>query len=93
MQNGYLITNNELYELLILGKIFQQDILGDKKSHSIMYTDWDDPKNNVYHLTEEFTVVRSRRTNTYCQDIILFVNDIHLIIIECKSPRIKDPIE
>lgn len=63
------------------------------KSHTIQYIDWENPANNYYHVSEEFSVLRTGRKDTYRPDIVLFVNGIPLAVIECKSPTIKEPIK
>ncbi|MFK8058388.1 MAG: type I restriction endonuclease subunit R, partial [Saprospiraceae bacterium] len=89
IQDGFMIANSALYDLLTLGKAFEQSIDGDKKSHSIFYIDWEEPANNVFHVTEEFSVLRSGRTEHYRPDVVLHVNGIPTAIIECKSPALK----
>ncbi len=86
LQDGYNAANKFFYELITLGKSLEQNVLGDKKSFSFKYIDWEHPENNVYHVTEEFSVLRTERTDMYRPDIVLFVNGIPIVIIECKSP-------
>ena len=89
MENGYLSGNEAVYNMLTLGKAFEQSIDGDKKSYTMQYIDWEHPKNNLYHVTEEYTVTRTGSADTYRPDIVLFVNGIPLVVIECKRPDIK----
>lgn len=93
IQDGFMAVNKFYYELITLGKSFEQTVLGDKKSFSFKYIDWNNPENNVFHVTEEFSVLRHERNDHYRPDIILFVNGIPMVIVECKSPKIKDPID
>jgi type I restriction enzyme R subunit len=93
VQDGFTAANKFFYELITLGKSFEQNVLGDKKSFSFKYIDWDHPENNVYHVTEEFEMLRSGRTDTYRPDIVLFVNGIPMIVIECKNPTLKCPVD
>lgn len=93
LQDGFLAANLAFYDLVTLGKSLEQTVLGDKKSFSFKYIDWDNPENNVYHVSEEFTVLRSERTDTYRPDIVLFINGIPMLVIECKSPKIKYPLD
>ncbi|MGL4292386.1 MAG: type I restriction endonuclease subunit R, partial [Bacteroidales bacterium] len=78
--------------LLTAGKTLEQSIDGDKKSFTLQYIDWQNPANNVFHVTEEFTVTRGGMSDTYRPDIVLFVNGIPLCVIECKRPDIKDSL-
>ena len=90
--DGLVRTNEEIYDLLCLGKSLQQSVDGDIKSFSMRYIDWDHPENNVFHVTEEFAVERTGSHQTRRPDIVLFVNGIPFCVIECKSPHIKEPL-
>ncbi len=92
VQDGFIAANKAFYELLTLGKSFEQSVLGDKKSFSFHYIDWKHPENNCYHVSEEFSVLRSASNDHYRPDIVLFINGIPVVVIECKSPKIKEPI-
>lgn len=89
MEGGYLSGNEAIYNMLTLGKAFEQSIDGDKKNYTMQYIDWNEPQNNVYHVTEEFAVTRTGIADTYRPDIVLFVNGIPLVVIECKRPDVK----
>src|SRR5690554_2860625 len=93
VQDGFLAANKAYYELITLGRSFDQTVLGDKKSFSFQYVDWKNPENNAYHITEEYNVLRADRVDHYRPDIVLFINGIPMVIIECKSPKIKEPVE
>lgn len=93
IQEGYINANQHFYDLITLGRSFEQRVGGDKKSFSFRYIDWEQPENNVFHVTEEFSVLRDGRNDHYRPDIVLFVNGIPFVIIECKSPKVKDPID
>jgi type I restriction enzyme, R subunit len=79
-------TNARLYELLTLGTSLPQAIDGDRKSFSLHYIDWQHPERNSYHVTDEYTVERQGSHSTRRPDIVLFVNGIPLVVIECKRP-------
>ena len=83
---GLIRTNEKVYELLTLGTSLTQTIRGDSKSYSLRYIDWQHPEKNVYHVTDEYSVERTRSKKTRRPDIICFVNGIPLVIIECKRP-------
>jgi type I restriction enzyme, R subunit len=86
-------TSTALYDLITLGKSIEQTIDGDKKSPQLQYIDWKNPANNVYHVTDEFEIERRNSTQTRRPDIVLFVNGIPLVVIECKRPDLKDAID
>lgn len=96
--NGLLNANQQVYELLTLGRSFEETIQGDTRSFSLRYIDWEDPANNVYHVAEEFAVERRGSSRTCRPDLVLFVNGIPLVVIECKRPDLstaqgKTPVE
>ena len=93
MVDGYMGTSQKIYELLTLGKSLDQSVDGNRKSFDLHYIDWKTPGNNVFHVTEEYSVLRSGLKEHYRPDIVLFVNGIPLCVIECKRPDIKDPLE
>jgi type I restriction enzyme R subunit len=92
MNEGYISACEAAYNLLTLGKALEQSVDGDKKSFTLQYIDWQNMENNVFHVTEEYSMMRSTTKDHYVPDIVLFVNGIPLCIIECKRPDIKDPL-
>ena len=93
MEGGYISGNEEVYKLLTLGKAFEQSIDGDRKSYTMRFIDWERPERNVFHVTEEFAVTRTGMNDTYRPDIVLFVNGIPLVVIECKRPDVKGALD
>lgn len=85
--DGLLKTNEAIYDYLTLGTSLEQTIDGNSKSYSLRYIDWRNWKNNVFHVVAEFSVERTRSTETIRPDIVLFVNGIPFAVIECKSPK------
>jgi type I restriction enzyme R subunit len=73
---GYIGATQYAYDLLTLGKTLEQSIDGDKKSFNLKYVDWENPERNVFHVTEEFSVMKSGSKEHYRPDIVLFVNGI-----------------
>ncbi|MCZ8330665.1 MAG: HsdR family type I site-specific deoxyribonuclease [Flavobacterium sp.] len=75
-------TNENIHDLLTLGKSFNETIQGDRKAYTMKFIDWENPENNVYHITDEFVVegIKEKRR----PDIVLFINGIPFIVIENK---------
>ena len=93
MNEGYIAACEKAYNLLTLGQALEQSVDGDKKSFTLQYIDWKNINNNVFHVTEEYSVMRSTSKEHYRPDIVLFVNGIPLCIIECKRPDMKEPLK
>ncbi|MEZ5592361.1 MAG: type I restriction endonuclease subunit R [Gammaproteobacteria bacterium] len=91
--SNLLHTNEQIYDLLTLGKSLEQTIDGYTRSYSLRYIDWEHPENNVFHVCDEFVVERHHSKETRRPDIVLFVNGLPLVVIECKRPDIKQPVE
>ena len=95
---GLVQTNEAVYDLLSLGKSFEETIHGNTRSYTMHYVDWENWENNAFHVTEEFVVERTGSHETRRPDLVLFVNGIPFSVIECKRPILtssaeKDPIE
>ncbi len=87
--DGLLKTNEAIYDLLSLGTALEQTVEGDTRSFNLRYVDWDDWRNNRFHVAAEFSVERSRSNETARPDIVLFINGIPFVVIECKSPKVE----
>lgn len=87
--DGLLKTNEVIYDLLTLGTSLEQTVEGDSRSFNLHYINWQDWSANRFHVTAEFSVERTRSTDTARPDIVLFVNGIPFAVIECKSPQIE----
>ncbi len=87
--DGLIRTNEKLYHLLTLGTSLDQTIGGDRKGRSLQYVDWKNPARNVYHVSDEFEVERYKSHEKARPDLVLFVNGIPMVVIECKR-RDKD---
>lgn len=93
MNEGYIAASEKAYNLLTLGQALEQSVDGDKKSFTLQYIDWKNINNNVFHVSEEYSVMRSTSKEHYRPDLVLFVNGIPLCIIECKRPDMKEPLK
>jgi type I restriction enzyme R subunit len=87
--DGLLKTNEAVYDLLTLGTALEQTIEGNSKSFNLNYIDWRNQQRNCFHVTIEYSVERSRSTETARPDIVLFVNGIPFCVIECKAPQVE----
>lgn len=80
------MCNKEIYDLLCGGKSLEESLPdGSMQSFDISYIDFEHPENNILQVTDEFEV--QRPDGKYARpDIVILINGIPLVIIECKSP-------
>ena len=88
LQNGLLPTSKAIYDTLLLGRSYEEHLHdGGKQSFDLHFIDWEHPEKNIWQVTEEFSVERSN--GKYARpDIILMVNGIPLVVIECKRSSV-----
>jgi type I restriction enzyme R subunit len=92
LTDGLVRTSEKIYDALLLGKSYPETVgEGKMLSFNLRYIDWDNPQNNVFHVTEEFAVDSQDRQHNARPDIVLFINGIPFAVIECKAPHI--PVE
>lgn len=89
---GLSMASKEIYNLLTLGISLEESITIDKdipvrQSFDLNYIDFEYPANNIWQVTEEFSVERAN--GQYARpDIVLMVNGIPLVVIECKKSSV-----
>lgn len=89
LTEGLVKTNERIYDLIQLGRSYQEDLPdGSKRSFDLRYIDWNNLDNNVFHVTEEFSVERTSGKHAR-PDIVLFINGIPFVVIECKKAAIS----
>ena len=88
---GLVQTNERVYDLITLGKSFNETVQGDRKAYTVNYIDWKNPENNVFHVSEEFEVEGGKGKRR--PDLVLFVNGIPFVVIENKRRDKNDSID
>ncbi|TNB49689.1 HsdR family type I site-specific deoxyribonuclease [Martelella lutilitoris] len=82
---GAQAANEAATDLMQLGTAIPITIEGETKSRQLGFIDWQNPENNLFHMTAEFPVERSRSAETRRPDIVLFINGIPVAVIELKK--------
>lgn len=91
LTDGLIRTSEKIYDSLMLGKSYIEKLAdGNCKSFNLKYIDWENPENNVYHVTEEFSCDSWDKQKNARLDIVLFVNGIPFAVIECKAPTVSE---
>jgi type I restriction enzyme, R subunit len=82
-------NNKEILNLLIKGTKVQID---GKPNEDVFFIDFKNPENNSYTAVSQFKIRITGTDKHIYPDIICFINGIPVAVIECKSPRTKEPI-
>lgn len=89
VQSPSLIEANEaVHTKLTYGISLEQDLGDGRKSQQVHFIDFDDPRNNELLVTRQYRVKGTKKQ--IVPDVVLFVNGIPLVVIECKGPTIGD---
>ena len=82
---GLYAANKEIYDMLCSGKSLEETLPdGTRQSFDISFIDFEHPENNIFQVTDEFEVERPNGKFAR-HDIVILVNGIPLVIIECKK--------
>lgn len=85
---GLYAENKAIYELLCAGKSMEEDLPdGTRQSFDLSFIDFEHPENNTFQVTDEFEVERANGKFAR-PDIVVLVNGIPLVVIECKKSRV-----
>ncbi|KWF79231.1 restriction endonuclease subunit R [Burkholderia cepacia] len=90
-------ANEKVTELLIKG-VTVEGLPGwnGGRGQTIRYIDWDTPANNCFTVVNQYRVDCPAGFNSakafIVPDLVLLVNGIPLVVVECKSPSIPEPL-
>lgn len=79
-------ASEKLHTTLTYGISLEQDRGDGKKGQTVRFFDFDDVKKNDFVVTRQFRVQGVKKNIR--PDIVLLVNGIPLVVIECKSPTL-----
>lgn len=83
-------ANEAMHDDLVHYISVEQDLGKGKKNQTVRLIDFDNIDNNEFLVVNQFKV--SGVTGNIIPDVVLFVNGLPLVVIECKSPFITSPI-
>ncbi|HCI29113.1 MAG TPA: type I restriction endonuclease subunit R [Fervidobacterium sp.] len=86
-----LEINEEIYNSLVeLNFAVEQDLDGNgkKKFHTVQFIDFENVENNDFLVTRQFEV-QTLSGGKIIPDIVVFINGIPVVVIECKSPLLE----
>lgn len=92
-QTPLIEANITATDLLLNNTTVHENRIDGTPSPTVRYIDFDHPEKNRFLAVRQFKVAVPGTTKHIIPDIVLFVNGIPLIVIECKSPAIPEPIQ
>ena len=87
-----LKANEEILGLLLEGVPVSENRQTHEVSPTIRYLDFKYSANNRFLALSQFKVKITGTEKHIIPDIVLFVNGLPLVVVECKSPAVIDPI-
>ncbi|KVR24640.1 restriction endonuclease subunit R [Burkholderia ubonensis] len=93
-----LIEANEKATELLINGITVEGLPGwdGGRGQTIRYIDWDTPANNCFTVVNQYRIDCPPGFNAVkafiVPDLVLLVNGIPLVVVECKSPSIPEPL-
>lgn len=88
---GPIEANEQVHTALVHSISLEQDLGDGKRGQTVRFVDFDDPSKNEFTFARQYRLVGPKQA--IVPDIVVFVNGIPLVVIECKSPTIQDPLE
>jgi type I restriction enzyme R subunit len=89
---GLLENNRHLFELLLGNTSVSENRGADEKSPTVRFVDFDRQDNNRFIAVCQFKVRVLGTEHHIIPDIVLFLNGLPVVVIECKSPKVNDAI-
>ena len=88
-----LLQNNQhAFRLLLDGTSVSENRKTGEKSPTVRFIDFDQRKNNRFMAVCQFKVRILGTEHHIIPDVVLFLNGLPVVVIEAKSPKVKEPI-
>jgi type I restriction enzyme R subunit len=91
-RENLLENNQKILDYLLSNTTVSQNEVTGELSPTVRFIDFDNIDKNEFIAISQFKIRISGTENHIIPDIILFVNGLPLVVVECKSPKIKDSI-
>ena len=89
---GLLENNKHLFQLLLENTSVSENRQSGEKSPTVRFVDFATRDNNRFIAVCQFKVRVLGTEHHVIPDVVLFLNGLPVVVIECKSPRVKDAI-
>jgi type I restriction enzyme R subunit len=87
-----LENNKHLFQLLLENTSVSENRQMGEKSPTVRFVDFKQRDNNSFIAVCQFKVRILGTEHHIVPDIVLFLNGLPMVVVECKSPKVKDAI-
>lgn len=87
-----LDNNRHVLNLLMENTSVAENRKTGERSPTVRYIDFTHRDNNRFIAVCQFKLRILGTEHHICPDIVLFLNGLPVVVIECKSPKVKEPI-
>ena len=88
-----LIENNQLiFNILLENTSVSENRQTGERSPTVRFVDFENRDNNRFIAVCQFKVRILGTEHHIIPDIVLFINGLPVVVVECKSPRVKDAL-
>jgi len=91
-KSGLMEANQQVLELLLENTSVSENRKTKEKSPTVKYIDFKRSQNNSFIAISQFKVRILGTEHHIYPDVTLFLNGLPVVVIECKSPKTKEPI-
>ena len=89
---GLIQNNRHAFNLLLENTSVSENRKTGEKSPTVRFIDFNHRDNNRFIAVCQFKVRILGTEHHIIPDIVLFLNGLPVVVIECKSPKVKEPI-
>src|SRR5208283_4274950 len=89
---GLIQNNRHAFQLLLENTSVSENRKTGEKSPTVRFIDFKHQDNNRFIAVCQFKVRILGTEYHIIPDIVLFLNGLPVVVIECKSPKVKEPI-
>ena len=89
---GLIQNNRHVLHMLLENTSVSENRRTGEKSPTVRFVDFNHPGNNRFTAVCQFKVRILGTEHHIIPDIVLFLNGLPVVVIECKSPKVKEPI-
>jgi len=90
--SGLIQNNRHAFQLLLENTSVSENRKTGEKSPTVQFIDFKHRDNNRFVAVCQFKVRILGTEHHIIPDIVLFLNGLPIVVVECKSPKVKDPI-